>query len=144
MYTSHIAVVEFVEALGTWVEESLLKRLKKASYYSIMADECTDVTTVEELSVFCRWEEDGLPVEHFLEIVHLQQVDALSIHSALIKCLKKKYLQVGGVMEQPHSRVNDLVLGSNEEVCTPCSFCALPLPYVAFGLRSSCKFNTWN
>ena len=53
MYTSHIAVVEFVEALGTWVQESLVKRLKKPSYYSIMADECTDVTTVEELSVFC-------------------------------------------------------------------------------------------
>ena len=65
MYTSHIAVVEFVEALGTWVEESLLKQLEKASYYSIMADECTDVITVEELSGFCRWEEDGLPVEHF-------------------------------------------------------------------------------
>ena len=55
MYTSHVAVVEFVEALGTWVEESLLNRLKKTSYYSIMADECTDVTTMEELSVFCRW-----------------------------------------------------------------------------------------
>ena len=49
MYTSHIPVVEFVEALGTWVEEFLLKRLKKASYYSIMADKCTDVTTVEKL-----------------------------------------------------------------------------------------------
>ena len=24
-----------------------------------MADECTDVTTVEDLSEFCRWEEDG-------------------------------------------------------------------------------------
>lgn len=93
MYTSHIAVVEFVEALGMWVEDALLKRLKKASYYSIMADECTNVTTVEELSIFCRWEEDGLPVEHFIEIVHLQQADAESIHySALIECLKKKDL----------------------------------------------------
>ena len=98
MYTSHIAVVEFVEVLGTWVEESLLKRLKKASYYSIMADERTDVTTVEELLVFCRWEEDGSPVEHFLEIIHLQQADAESIHSALIECLKKKSLQVGKIV----------------------------------------------
>lgn len=60
MYTSHIAVVEFVEALATWVKESLLKWLKKAAYYSIMADECTDVTTVEEYSVagrktVCQW-----------------------------------------------------------------------------------------
>ena len=97
-YTSHIAVVEFVEALGTWVEESLLQRLKKASYYSIMADECTDITTVEELSVFCRWEQDGLPVEHFLEIVHLQKADAESIHLALVECLKQKNLQVGRIV----------------------------------------------
>ena len=38
--------------------------------YSIMADECTDVTAVEELSVFCHWREDGLLVEHFLKIIH--------------------------------------------------------------------------
>ena len=30
-YTSRVAVVEFIESLGTWVEESILKRLQKAS-----------------------------------------------------------------------------------------------------------------
>ena len=48
MYTSQIAVTEFIEALGTWAEESLLKHLHQAPFYSIMADECTDVSTVEE------------------------------------------------------------------------------------------------
>ncbi len=71
--TSHVAVVEFVEALGTWVEECILKRLQKAQYYSIMADECTDIACIEELSVFCRWEENGVVKEHFLEIIHLQK-----------------------------------------------------------------------
>ena len=33
--------------LGTWVEESLLKRLHKAPFFCMMADECTDVTTIE-------------------------------------------------------------------------------------------------
>ena len=70
MYTSHVAVVEFVQSLGTWVEESILKRLQHASHYSIMAGECTDITTVEEMSVFCRWEEKGIPEELFWEIVH--------------------------------------------------------------------------
>ena len=42
-YTSKMALVEFVTALGTWVEESLLQRLHKAHFFSIMADECTDV-----------------------------------------------------------------------------------------------------
>lgn len=71
-----------------------MKRLQKASYYSIMADECTDITTIEELSVFCRWEEDGVPEEHFLEIIPLRNTDAESIHSALIQCLKQNKLQV--------------------------------------------------
>ena len=42
MYTSHIAVVEF--------EESILVSLQNVSYDSIVGDECTDITTVEELS----------------------------------------------------------------------------------------------
>ena len=45
MYTSGGAVVDFI---GTWVE----------ACFSVMADECTDITTVE---VFCRWEEKGTP-----------------------------------------------------------------------------------
>ena len=93
-YTSKIAVVEFIEALGTWVEESLLKRLHQAPYFSIMADECTDKATIEELSIFCRWVEDGVPVEHFIELVPMKKADAESIHSALTECLKAKNIQL--------------------------------------------------
>ena len=92
-YTSHIAIVEFVKALETWVEEALLKRLQQASYYSRMADECTDISTVEVMSVFCHWEENGIREEHFLEIIHLRQANTESIYSALVECLKEKKLQ---------------------------------------------------
>ena len=54
-----------------------------------MADECTGVTTVEDLSIFCYWIEDGVPVEHFLEIVPLNSADAKTIHSALFEFLKE-------------------------------------------------------
>ena len=50
------------------VAESFIKRLQKASVFSVMADECTDIMAVEELSVFCRWEEDGTPVQCFLDM----------------------------------------------------------------------------
>lgn len=55
VYTSKDAVVEFVATIGQWVEKSLLKRLHQAQYFSLMADECTDITTIEELSVLCQW-----------------------------------------------------------------------------------------
>ena len=98
VYTSHVAVVEFIEALGILVEESLLKQLRQASYFSIMADECTDVVTIEEMSMFCHWEEDGVPEEHFLEIVHLKKANEDSIYFALVECLKEKQLEVSRII----------------------------------------------
>ena len=93
-YTSKIAVVEFIKAVGSWAEESLLKRLHQASCFSLMADECTDVTTVEELSIFCRWVEDAVPVEHFLEILPLKSADAKTIYSTLVEFLKEKNIRI--------------------------------------------------
>ena len=48
------------------VEESLLKRLRKTPFFSIMADECTDVTTIEELTICCHWVESGVLEEYFI------------------------------------------------------------------------------
>ena len=73
-----MAVVEFVNALGTWVEESLLKRFHKAPFFSIMADECTDVTTIEELTI-CYRVESGVPKEHFIEITCSNLANALGL-----------------------------------------------------------------
>ena len=59
-----------------------------------MADECTDVTTVEELSIFFRWVEDGVLVEQFLEIIPLKATDARTIYSALVEFMKDKNIQI--------------------------------------------------
>ncbi len=40
--------MDFIEAIGTWTDESTLRRVQKASYISIMADECVDISTIEE------------------------------------------------------------------------------------------------
>ena len=81
----------FVEAVGSWVEQSLLKQVQQAQFYSIMADECTNITTVEELSRV----KDGVPVEHFLGILPLKKADAVTIYSTLIKFLSEKEIQLG-------------------------------------------------
>ena len=51
-----------------------------------MAVECTDV--------FCRCVEDGVPVEHFLEIVPLKSADAKTIYSTLVEFSKEKNIQI--------------------------------------------------
>ena len=49
-----------------------------------MADECTDVTTIEEWTICCGWVESGVPDEHFIEILPLKKANAGSIYSALV------------------------------------------------------------
>ena len=53
--------------------------------------------TVEELSVFCHWEDNGTPVECFLEVMPLKKAEAESIYTTFIKCLKDKNVQVGNI-----------------------------------------------
>ena len=50
------------------VEESLLM-CYQAPFFSIMPDECTDVTTVEEFSFFCRGIEKGELTEQFMDLL---------------------------------------------------------------------------
>ena len=59
-----------------------------------MVDGCTDVTTVEKLSIFCYLVEDGVPVEHFLEIVHLKSAAAKTIYSTLVQFLNGKNIRI--------------------------------------------------
>ena len=133
-YTSKIAVVKFVKAVGLWAEECLLKRLHQAPNFSIMADKCVDVKPIEELSIFCRWVEDGQPVEHFLEIVPLKATDAKTIYSALIEFMKDKkhtVQQACGYGIQWSSSFfweTQWCAESPEEEFTSCCLCTLPLP----------------
>ena len=91
-YTSTDAVTDFVEAIGVWVDELQVNRVRSAPFFSLMADECVDVANIEELTLYCRWVENGVPVEHFLEILPLKKTNAQSIYSVLLDWLKKKDL----------------------------------------------------
>ena len=76
-----------------WVDELQVNRVRNVRFFSLMADECVDVANIEELSVYCRWVENGVPVEHFMEILPLKKTNAQSIYSVLLDWLKKKDLQ---------------------------------------------------
>ena len=60
-----------------------------------MADECNDVTTIEELTICCHWVESSVPEEHFIEILSLKKANAESIYSALVEHSRKNEHTVG-------------------------------------------------
>ena len=86
--------IDLLILLGALLKHWVRIWVERSQFYSLMADECTDITTIKELSIFCRWVEDGRPVEHFLGIVPLTRANAASIHSTLIKFLEKKGIKL--------------------------------------------------
>jgi len=58
---------DFVKAIGEWTDRLLQKKLLDAPFFSLMADECTDIPVVQELSIYCRW------IENVMEILPLKK-----------------------------------------------------------------------
>ena len=67
----------------------------KAPHFSIKVNECTDVTTIEELTICCHWVESGASEEYFIEILPLKKANAENIYSALVEYCREKNIQLG-------------------------------------------------
>ena len=48
-YGLHVAISEYLDAISLWVQQGILRYLKEAAFYSILADESTDIATIEKL-----------------------------------------------------------------------------------------------
>ena len=91
-YTSKFSVTMLIEAIDTWLDRKLLESLKTSPFFSIMADECQDIGTQEELSICCRWLVNGCPEEHFLTILHVKSTNAAAITDAITSFISEKNL----------------------------------------------------
>ena len=68
--------------------------MNSSEYISIMADENTNVSSKQELSICGRWIENGKPVEHFLRIICTHEVNAEELTQYLLQFLLDKGISV--------------------------------------------------
>ena len=50
-YTSRFSARMLIEAIDIWIERKPMCSLQESPYFSILADECQDISTQEELSI---------------------------------------------------------------------------------------------
>ena len=81
-----------IEATDTWLERKLLKSLKSSPYFTVMADQCQDISSQEELSICFQWLIDGCPEEHYLTTLHVKSTDAEIITAAITAYISEKNL----------------------------------------------------
>ena len=90
-YTSPIIVNEFINQMGQSVLRKLLSEASASMWFSILADEATDVSHNEQMSISIRWVDTDYDVhEDTLGLIQLPNTRAETIFSAikdiLIRC----------------------------------------------------------
>ena len=66
LYTSKTVQNELIVICGDIIRNKILAKARRAKYFSIIADEATDVANDEQLSICVRYVEEGVPQEKFI------------------------------------------------------------------------------
>ena len=74
--------------------------LQESPYFSILADECQNISTQEELSICGRCLVNGKPEEHFLTVLCVRSKDAGTIAEALQSFLQQKQVDIRKLIGQ--------------------------------------------
>ena len=99
-YTYRFSSVSLIEAIDIWIERRLMSSLKSSPFFSLLADECQDVSTQEEFSICCRWVVDGHSEEHFMTILHIRSLDAETLASAITSYMESQGLKIKRLIGQ--------------------------------------------
>ena len=69
LYTSKTVQNEIIATCGNLIRQKLLKSIRDAGFFSVIADEATDAANQEQLSVSIRFVENNEPCERFMGFI---------------------------------------------------------------------------
>ena len=120
-YTSSVIQNELIKVAGDEVKSSILDAARSAKWFSVMADECIDVATIEQMAICIRfvdsYGEDFKVREEFIGFVELEKLDAQTISSAIIGYLKECNLDLTNLRSQGYDGAT-VMSGHVNGVCT--------------------------
>ena len=86
-YTSKTIQNEMINIIGTQIRNCILSEVKKAKFYSIIADEVSDVANIEQLSISFRYCLECHVKEAFLDFIQVERITGRDIAEALLQRL---------------------------------------------------------
>jgi len=103
-YTSPQIQNEMIRIIGSSIQDKIAKKIQKASIFTVMIDETTDVSHKEQVAVFIRFVENtatGPDIqERLLAIVDTQDVTGKGLTDILLKTLSEHNLDISDVVGQ--------------------------------------------
>ena len=79
-YQSHDIINEMIQLMATQLLQKLLKEIRSAEWYSIIADETRDISGAEQLGISVRWVENDYQVhEDLIGLVEVEMTDSATL-----------------------------------------------------------------
>ena len=119
-YTSHDIQNEILALMATNVVKSIVNDISKGqcNFFSLIADEYTDVSNLEQLSICLRWIDDCLNShEDFLGFYEIPNISSETIEKALKDSLIRLQLSLNECRGQCYDGASNM-LGKNSGVAT--------------------------
>ncbi|XP_063416002.1 zinc finger MYM-type protein 1-like [Mytilus trossulus] len=95
---------EIINIVGQQVQDSIIDACREAKYFAIIADECTDVSTKEQLSLCVRFldkKNDIISIrEEFIGFKHAKSVKGVAISNTIVKFLEHVNLDIRNLRAQ--------------------------------------------
>ncbi|CAG9773635.1 unnamed protein product [Ceutorhynchus assimilis] len=70
-YLSATICEEFIELMGSNVLATIVAEVHKAKHYSVSVDSTPDVTHADQLTFILRYVKNAVPIERFLQFIHI-------------------------------------------------------------------------
>lgn len=101
VYTSETIQNEMIKLMGLSVLRNIVAELQRAPFLTIMADETTDTSNREQVTLFLRWVTGTLDVnEEFLGLYHVDSIAAASVALAITDLFQRYGLPIGKLRGQ--------------------------------------------
>lgn len=107
-YLSDTICDEFINLIATNVLKTILSEVGKAKYFSISVDSTPDVSHYDQL-VFCiRYAMNGMPVERFVQFIHINQHKSEYLTETVIEFMTKHSINFPDCRGQSYDNTNNM------------------------------------
>lgn len=88
-YESYESIREMEEAMSCVIEENIKKKLQKCHWFSLMIDECTDVSVEQSMIIYAKILYKGKVCCHYLRLTKLKGCTSADLYECIEKTLIK-------------------------------------------------------
>ena len=108
-YTSHEVQNEILELMALRVLREICEFLHSTEFYTVMIDECTDVSNQEQVAIILRWVDDQLtPHEEFIGLYAVPSIDSSMLVSIIKDTLVRMNLSLSKLRGQCYDGASNM------------------------------------